>query len=414
MPSPTGLSPTPEYNPSETISTSAPASPRRRGDAIPDSAHHPSPWKTAPRRTSIIFLLAVFFVFASFGFAADSMDMGRQPALHFAISVVLSGLFSVAYAAAGITLRRKFWMALIPLFLVQALSMGVISNWLPDGPRLDQFNPAQTAHLHNRLVFDGCAIIVSVTLGYIGFVYVSISEGRRHVRSELEKASLESEMAAAREVQRVMVPEDLPSISGYTLESVYRPAAEVGGDFFQVIPLPSGRTLVVIGDVSGKGLRAAMIVSMIVGMLRTVSGFTEEPAAILDELNRRLAGRTYGGFATCLVVRLEEQGRLTLANAGHPPPYLNGAEAAFPGSVPLGLVENTAYLQTNIQMRAGDEVMLITDGIPEAQNAQRVLLGFPRVESLLRGGATARFIADTAQQHGQSDDLTVIRIALAV
>src|SRR5271168_2676524 len=135
-------------------------------------------------------------------------------------------------------------------------------------------------------------------------------------------ATLEGEMAAAREVQRLMVPEHPPQINGYSIESIYHPAAEVGGDFFQVISLSSDRALVVIGDVSGKGLRAAMIVSMIVGTLRTVSGFTEEPAEILAELNRRLCGRTYGGFVTCLAVRLEDEGRLTLANAGHLPPYL--------------------------------------------------------------------------------------------
>ena len=131
------------------------------------------------------------------------------------------------------------------------------------------------------MAFDGVAVIFSVVLGYVGFVHVSISEARRYSKAQIDKASLESEMAAAREVQRLMVPEDLPAVHGYTIESVYRPAAEVGGDFFQVIPLKSGRTLIVIGDVSGKGLRAAMIVSMLVGMLRTVSGFTEEPGEIL-------------------------------------------------------------------------------------------------------------------------------------
>ena len=238
----------------------------------------PSPWRTTTGRIRVIFLLAVFFFFVSLGFASDSINMGRQPTLRFAVSVVLSGLFAACYAATGVALRGKFWKACVPLFVLQFLCMGLLGHWFPDAPQLHQFDAAETGRLQNRLAFDGCAIIVSVLLGYAGFVYVSISEGRRYFRIQTEKASLESEMAAAREVQRVMVPDDLPPISGYIIESVYRPAAEVGGDFFQVIPLKSGRTLVVIGDVSGKGLRAAMIVSMIVGMLRTVSGFTEEPA----------------------------------------------------------------------------------------------------------------------------------------
>ncbi len=371
-----------------------------------DSARRFAP----PRKSRLIFLLAVFFVFASLGFVSDSMEMGAQTPLNFALSVVLSGVFAVVYAATGIQLRGKFWKAAIPLFVVQMLSMVLVHRWFPDVPERVQFDAAATALLHSRLGFDGVAIIVSICLGYTGFVYVSVSEGRRYARTQMEKASLESEMAAAREVQRLMVPEDLPPVFGYAVESVYRPAAEVGGDFFQVISLKSGRALVVIGDVSGKGLRAAMIVSMIVGMLSAISGFTEEPAEILDELNRRLCGRTHGGFATCLAVRLEEEGRMVLANAGHPPPYLNGRELPFAGSMPLGLDETATYEQTSLEMAAGDVAVLLTDGVVEAQNEQRELLGFLRVERLLLEGSSAKVVADTAQEHGQNDDLTVIGI----
>src|ERR1700674_1783928 len=144
------------------------------------------------------------------------------------------------------------------------------------------------------------------------------------------------------------------------------------------MPLKSGCTLVVIGDVSGKGLGAAMIVSMFVGILRTVTSFTEEPSEILAEANRRLFGRIHDGFATCLAVRLEDRGRLSLANAGHLPPYRNGKEIELSGSLPLGMREDAPYAQTPLDMAARDVIVLLTDGIAEAQNAQRVLLGFPR------------------------------------
>jgi hypothetical protein len=375
-----------------------------------DSMKALSSWRNTPLAARVIFLLAVFFVFASFGFVSDSTNMGRQLPLRFAVSVLLSGVFPACYAASGIALRGKFWKAFVPLFVLQFVCTGWLYNRLPALPQLVQFNAAETAHLHSRLGFDGVATIISVSLGYAGFVYVFVSEGRRYLKTQTEKASLESEMAAAREVQRLMVPEDLPAIPGYAIESVYRPAAEVGGDFFQSIVLESGRTLVVIGDVSGKGLRAAMIVSMIVGILRTLSGFTEEPAEILTELNRRLCGRMHGGFATCLVVRLEGQGRLTLANAGHLPPYVNGVEVEFAGSLPLGMAQGAAYEQTNLHLDAGDQAVFLTDGVAEAQNAQGALFGFSCVEELLREGATAKFVADAAQQHGQNDDLTVIRV----
>jgi hypothetical protein len=374
----------------------------------------PSPWRTTPLKARIIFLLAVFFIFAGTGFTNDLFDMGRQPAPRFAASVVLNGLFAIGYALSFIILRKKFWKTFFPLLAVQFVLMGWLAIRFPDAPLAVPLGAPEIGRLHGRIVWVGIGIIVFVSLGYSGLVYVSINEARRYFRTQTEKAALEAEMAAAREVQRVMVPEDLPPISGYTVESVYRPAAEVGGDFFQVLRLKSGRTLIVIGDVSGKGLRAAMIVSMIVGMLCVVSGFTEEPAEILAELNRRICGRTHEGFATCLVVRLDEGGRLALANAGHPPPFLNGTEVPFAGSMPLGLAETTTYDQTSMEMRAGDRTVLLTDGIAEARNEQGVLLGFPRVESLLREGATARSVADAAQQHGQNDDLTVISIAREV
>jgi serine phosphatase RsbU (regulator of sigma subunit) len=289
--------------------------------------------------------------------------------------------------------------------------MSLLTRWFPDTPTRSQLDAAETARLQTRLQFDSYAIIAFVTLGYIGFVYVSVSEARRHIRSQIAKATLESEIAAAREVQRMLVPEDLPSINNYAIESAYRPAAEVGGDFFQVIPLKSGRTLIVIGDVSGKGLRAAMIVSMIVGTLHTVSGYTEEPAEILSELNRRLCGRMHEGFATCLAVRIGENGKLNLANAGHLPPYLNGKEISFAGSLPLGLAASAVCELMSLQLAVGDSLVLLTDGIAEAQNDQRKLLGFDRVESMLRAGDTAGNVAEFAQKYGQNDDITVLRVS---
>lgn len=379
----------------------------------PKEVSTPNAWRTAPRKAVVIFLLAVFFVFAAIGVASDSMDMGRQPALRFATSVLVSGLFAVLYAGAGIILRGRFWKAFLPLFALQFFVIQLVGNLMPVPPSLAEYNPAQTAHLHLRMVFDGLAVIVFIALGYTGFAYVSISEGKRHLKAQLEKAALESEMAAAREVQRVMVPENLPTIPGYLFESVYKPAAEVGGDFFQVLPLSGARTLVVIGDVSGKGLGAAMLVSMIVGVLRTAVSFTDEPGEILGHLNRSIFGRMQDGFATCLVIRLEPGGGLTLANAGHPAPYINGAEVALEGSVPLGIVETEVYGQARLQLRVGDVAMLLTDGIPEAQDSGRALFGFARIESMLRGGVSSKTLAEAAQDHGQTDDITVISLACA-
>ncbi|HUA99165.1 MAG TPA: PP2C family protein-serine/threonine phosphatase [Terracidiphilus sp.] len=358
----------------------------------------------------VVFLLAAFFLFASFGFLSDGMNMGRQPALHFSFSVMVIGFFATFYAAAGVTLRRRFWIAFVPLFVLQNICVTLLNNWLPDGPAITHLDAVQLGRFHNRLVFDGVAVMISVVLGYIGFVVVSIAEARRRTRLEVEKAALESELAAAREIQRLMVPEELPPAAGYTIESIYRPAAQVGGDFFQVIPLGGGQTLIVIGDASGKGLSAAMIVAMLIGMLHTIRTISQDPAQILTELNSRLFERKHGGFVTCLAVRLSPSGRVVLANAGHLPPWFNGSEISFPGSIPLSLLASVAPEQIILEMRRGDRLSLVTDGLVEARDSQGTLFGFERTELLMRQGASPLALAEAALHHGQDDDLTAISI----
>ncbi len=367
----------------------------------------PNAWSTTPRRSRLIFLFGVFFVFATIGLTNDVMAMGRQPEIKFALSVLVSGLFAVGYAVSGITMRSRSWKVSVPLFLVQFLVMTWLGNRFPGERQLTQLSAAETTGLRSRLTFDGLAMITSVVLGYVGFVYVFVAEGKRYVRTQVEKASLESEMAAAHEVQRLMIPEKLPSIEGFTFESVYYPAMEVGGDFFQIIPLKGGGTLVVIGDVSGKGLGAAMVVSMMVGTLRTISGISEAPEEILRALNRILLESTYEGFATCVAIRLETGGKFLMANAGHLSPYINGVEVPFGGSTPLGLIEDATYEQVSLQLSAGDVAVLLTDGIAEAQDEDRHLLGFSGIESLLREGASATGLADAARRHGQTDDISI-------
>ena len=94
-----------------------------------------SPWRTTPRKAIVIFLLAVFFTFASFGFVSDAIDLGRQPLIRFVLGVVLSGLFAVAYAATGTALRDQWWKACIPIFVVQFFLMGSLVRWFPDAPQ---------------------------------------------------------------------------------------------------------------------------------------------------------------------------------------------------------------------------------------------------------------------------------------
>jgi hypothetical protein len=375
-----------------------------------DDLNSPGIWQKTPPKYVAIFLLAVFFLFSSFGFVFDGMGTGRQPPLRFALNVVLIGLFATVYAVTGIGLRRRWWMGCLLVFLLQNVCMTLVNTWLPDAPQLTQLDSVQLSRFHSRLVFDGMAVIVLVVMGYIGFIVVSVSEARRRIRIESEKAAIETELAAAREIQRIMVPQELPPTPGYAIESIYRPAAQVGGDFFQVIPLSGSQTLVVMGDVSGKGLSAAMIVSMIIGMLRAISGISNDPRQILVELNTMLFEHKHSGFVTCLAVRLDHSGSVTVANAGHLPPWLNGVEIAIPGSVPLSVLASATPEQVVLEMRPGDRLTLLTDGVVEARDQQGVLFGFERTEALMRDGLSALAIAEAALNHGQDDDLTVISV----
>ena len=234
----------------------------------------------------------------------------------------------------------------------------------------------------------------------------------RFARTSREQDRTASEFEAARSLQHVLIPEELPTIHGLSIATAYHPAQEVGGDFFQVIPLPGGETLIVIGDVSGKGLKAAMNVSVIVGALRTLAEITTSPALILAGLNRRLQSRD-AGFTTCIVLRFAADNTLTLSNAGHLAPYVNGRELETEANLPLGLLESCCYQEQSIPLNPGDHLTMLTDGIPEATRRiakKDELFGFTRTQEIAH--QTAASIAKAALTFGQTDDITVLTIDL--
>jgi serine phosphatase RsbU (regulator of sigma subunit) len=254
--------------------------------------------------------------------------------------------------------------------------------------------------------FDMVSWLLVLTL-VVAVVLRQLAESRR-------QAHLEQEMRSAQEIQHILIPEEIPSVPGMTVASVYKPAAEVGGDFFQVIPSDTNGsdagTLILAGDVSGKGLRAAMTVSLVVGALRTLAESDSSPAAVLAGLNRRLLGRTQGGFVTCCAVRIDAGGRATMANAGHCQPYLDGREIDLPNGLPLGLVADVEYEEVSIDVAHGQRITLLSDGVVEARNAHGELYGFDRLNHLMQNRPSAEHIADTAVSFGQDDDITVLTV----
>ncbi len=367
-----------------------------------------NPWRNISNRNVLLFLTAVFFTFTAIGIISDVSGLGSQTHLHFAVTAVLSGLFAIAYAYGGIRLRAKFWKIVLPLILVQMAVMTLIANILPNNKPPSHFDTAETERLSSRLNFDATAIAITVSLGYAGFVMVFISEGRRHVRIETEKAILESEMQAARHIQQLILPESTQTFAGFHVDSVYTPAQQVGGDFFQILTDGAGGILIVIGDVAGKGLPAAMLVSMLVGIVRATAEETQDPARILRKLHDRLTGSSGEGFSTALAAHIASNGQVTIANAGHLSPYLDGKEIDLPGALPLGVTGSGDYESTTFTLQPGSRLTFYTDGVVEARNQAGELFGFDRAQAI--SISTAAAITQTAVDFGQSDDITVATI----
>jgi Stage II sporulation protein E (SpoIIE) len=368
----------------------------------PNSWRHVNPWRNMPRKSMVGFLLAVFFVFTVIGFANDILDMGREPKIRFVLVVVLSGLFAVCYAVGGIGLRRRFWMAIIPIFIVQYWTNWWIAHHFPDGPQLEM------QRLQGRLTFDAVATIVAVSLGYTCFVFVSIREGKRYGKTREAMALLETELAAARQVQEVILPSPGDSYPRFLIESVYKPAQQVGGDFFQILPIQNSGLLMVFGDVAGKGLPAAMQVSMLVGLIRATAEYTSDPVVMLRKLHERLVDRSAAGISTALAVHITEDGRVTIANAGQLSPYLDGQEVELTGALPLGVSTGGEYQTVKVELRPGSRLTFFSDGVLEAQSEDGELFGFERAKKISTEDAAA--IAEAAVQFGQSDDITVVTI----
>ena len=239
---------------------------------------------------------------------------------------------------------------------------------------------------------------------------------RRFSMARRKEEHMAGEFEAARQVQQILMPDQLDQCPGFTVESIYQPAEQVGGDFYQQMADSQGGMLIVVGDVSGKGLPAAMMVSVLVGAIRAESTHSSDPAGMLVSLNERMKGRSSGGFTTCLAAHLTHDGLLTMANAGHLPPYLNGKEIEIPGSLPLGILVRVEYENSSLQLKPGDRLTFVSDGVVEAQAKSHPkshpksidLFGFDRTRALsLRPAAE---IAEAARLFGQTDDITVVTV----
>jgi phosphoserine phosphatase RsbU/P len=274
---------------------------------------------------------------------------------------------------------------------------------------------------------------ISYTLGWhrLDFLFISIKVGAteiqaadlggllfllaiavvmffRFTRVSREQARSAAELAAAREIQQRLVPASLPLLPGFHIETAYLPAQEVGGDFYQVIVQQDGYALIVVGDVSGKGLKAAMTGALAIGALRTLADENLSPGVLLARLNRQMLSAQESGFITCLCVRISARGAVAMANAGHLSPYRGGEEIELDSGLPLGIAADAEYEESLLQLAPGDTLTLLSDGVVEAMDAKHQLFGFERTQAISSQSAEA--IAAAAQAFGQEDDITVLTL----
>ncbi|HMG86685.1 MAG TPA: SpoIIE family protein phosphatase [Terracidiphilus sp.] len=336
--------------------------------------------------------------------------------LSVASEVLFCGLVVVLLFQAWRAGKSEAGVMLLPFFLAATadsantvLDFAASRHWLPD-----QF--ASHRFYFGPIEFGIGTIAYTIFLGSLIAVILY-----RFVRISQEEQRSAAEISAARSVQALLIPTQLPSNRNFMLESAYLPVNGVGGDFFQVLPLKDDSLLIVVGDVSGKGLQAAMNSSTLVGALR--NELSHDPATVLNHLNHVLIGAVSSPgtavkeldcapcFATCLCARVYPDGTTTIANAGHLNPYRDGREISLAGSLPLGVIADAEYEQATFQLKRGDRLVFLSDGVVEATNGEGELFGFERTQQV--SNESARYIAQTAQHFGQTDDITVVSLYLS-
>ena len=246
-----------------------------------------------------------------------------------------------------------------------------------------------------------CIITAIVALAWLLF--------RDQQRTAKERAELAGEMHAAGEIQRMLAPAAFESAPGLRIDVAFHPMREVGGDFYLCRVLFDGRQRVLIGDVSGKGAAAAMAATLLLGA--AAARDSDSPAALLTHLNRVLIENHLGGFATCLCADVAPNGAVTLANAGHLPPYRDGREITLDPALPLGIARDTKFSETTLALSEAESLTFLSDGVAEARNASGELFGFERTRDL--STQSAEKIARAASTFGQEDDITVLTITFA-
>jgi serine phosphatase RsbU (regulator of sigma subunit) len=224
---------------------------------------------------------------------------------------------------------------------------------------------------------------------------------QRLEQEERERERIEQELRVARSIQQASLPKEVPTLEGWQITPYYRPAKEVGGDFYDFHLLSEGKLGLVVGDASGKGVPAALVMSTTCGMLRAVSRTSDSPSPgeMLERVNEALFPYIPSNtFVTCFCAILDpERASLSYANAGHDLPYLwrgNDAEELRARGMPLGLMPGMSYEEKENELDSGEGVLFYTDGLVEAHDPEGEMFGFPRLRALVAEHGEERSLGD--------------------
>jgi serine phosphatase RsbU (regulator of sigma subunit) len=242
-------------------------------------------------------------------------------------------------------------------------------------------------------------------------------------REAVVRERLEREMQLAREIQTTFLPDIIPSILGWDLDIHWRPARQVGGDFYDLFKFPDGKIGLIMADVADKGMPAALFMVLTRTLIRAAAKDNQSPAEILRQVNDLLVPDSkHGMFVTVLIAVLSPaDGNITYANAGHNPPIIhrkdNTQQEMMPTGMALGILDQIAIKENTITINPGDKIIFYTDGITEAFSMQEEMFGVERLRSTIMSSqdhtannllgtiedALGKFLGDAPQ----SDDLTI-------
>ncbi len=301
--------------------------------------------------------------------------------------------------------------------VVPLVSQGELIGLLNLGPRLSQ----QEYSADDRKLLSDLSTQTAPAVRVAQLV-------RQQQQEAQERERIEQELRIARLIQQTLLPKTLPQLPGYDLAAYYQPAREVGGDFYDFLELEDGRLGLVVGDVTDKGVPAALVMATTRTMLRAAAQRLFSPGEVLQLANDALVTDIPPNmFITCLYAILEpESGRVVYANAGHDLPYLHrggDAKELEARGMPLGLMPGMSYEEQEITLEAGDSVLFYSDGLVEAHDPQRhEMFSFPRLRALVaehgEEGALVEILLEelhsfTGDGWEQEDDITLLTLRRA-